>query len=51
MKSSLDIDNDENMSLTQYYLQGSADRRRRMDHDREEFLRTLNKMEKEDVPV
>mmetsp|Transcript_3494 Transcript_3494/g.4648 ORF Transcript_3494/g.4648 Transcript_3494/m.4648 type:complete len:188 (-) Transcript_3494:2653-3216(-) len=43
--------NDESISLTQYYLKGSAQERKAAQTEQDEFMRTLNQMEREDVPA
>ena len=42
---------DASISLTQYYLKGSVQERKTAPNEQEEFVRTLNQMEKEDVPA
>ena len=46
-------DDEENasISLTQYYLKGSVQERKAAPNDKDEFLKTLNQMENEDVPA
>ena len=46
-----DVDDQESIALTNYYLKGSVQERKAAPNDQEEFLKTLNQMEKEDVPV
>ena len=41
---------DESISLTQYYLKGSMQERKAHPNDQDDFLKTLNQMENEDVP-
>lgn len=44
-------DDNESISLTQYYLKGSVQERKSAPNEQDEFLKTLNQMEKEDVPA
>lgn len=41
---------DESISLTQYYLKGSVQERKAAHNEQDEFMKTLNQMENEDVP-
>ena len=38
------------ISLTQYYLKGSVQERKNAPNDQDEFMKTLNQMEQEEVP-
>lgn len=47
----LDEEDAASISLTQYYLKSSVQERKAAQNDKEDFLKTLNQMEQEDVPA
>lgn len=44
-------DDQESIALSNHYLKGSMQGRKAAPNDQEEFMKTLNQMEKEDVPA